>query len=209
MKYRSLFEIANSILLQKGYPVHYLAMYLKYGADCLRELTFDTLKIVNKVSFEGATEYDLPCDFVDAVRVGYYQTPCEEWSASVEDCDCYGNCCSGGMYWRYGYYFGMWSTTHRIEDGKLKVSSKGKLLFEYISDSSNADSASLITPYAQKTIEDYSEWKYKDKRRSYGPREVLLAKQEFNAAHDRLRSRLSPLTMEMIKGIILRGDYAM
>lgn len=72
MLYTSLNHIVKSVLNQKGYTMHWYFQYLKYAADCLRELHFDTLKIVQTKKLP-VTDYNaviLPCDYVDYVKVG-------------------------------------------------------------------------------------------------------------------------------------------
>ena len=67
----TLDEITRRGLIEEGLPIHYYLEYLVHGATCLRELSFDTLKIVNTVRLP-VNEYnavDLPDDFVDDVMV--------------------------------------------------------------------------------------------------------------------------------------------
>jgi len=67
----TLDSIVRRGLLEAGLPIHYYFEYLVHSSTCLRELSFDTLKIVNTVSLPvnsyGAV--DLPDDFVDDVAV--------------------------------------------------------------------------------------------------------------------------------------------
>ena len=70
----TLDEITRRGLIESGLPIHYYLEYLTHGATCLRELSFDTLKIVNTVELP-VNEYgavDLPDDFVDDVSCGFY-----------------------------------------------------------------------------------------------------------------------------------------
>jgi hypothetical protein len=71
MTLATLDSIVRRGLLESNLPIHYYLEYLIHGATCLRELTFDTLKVVNTVSLPvnnyGAV--DLPDDFVDDVGV--------------------------------------------------------------------------------------------------------------------------------------------
>lgn len=72
MQWQTLDSIVRSVLLQRGYPIHWYIDFLKYGADAVRELHFDSLKQVNSVklpvnSYKAIT---LPCDYVDWVKVG-------------------------------------------------------------------------------------------------------------------------------------------
>jgi hypothetical protein len=65
-------SIVRRWLLESGRPIHYYAEGLYHAATCLRELTLDTLQIVNTVRLP-VNEYssaDLPEDFVDEVMVG-------------------------------------------------------------------------------------------------------------------------------------------
>jgi len=70
----TLDTITRRGLLESGLPIHYYFEYLLHGSTCLRELSFDTLKIVNTIELPvndyGAV--DLPEDFVDDVSCGYY-----------------------------------------------------------------------------------------------------------------------------------------
>lgn len=76
MRFTTLDTITQSVLLQKNLPLHYYLRFLKFGCDCLRELSFDSLKIVNTVQLNIPTTSfacDLPCDYVDWVLVGIPQ----------------------------------------------------------------------------------------------------------------------------------------
>jgi len=71
MRLTTLDVITRRALLEDGLPIHYYFEYLIHASTCLRELSFDTLKIVNTISLPvdkyGAV--DLPDDFVDDVAV--------------------------------------------------------------------------------------------------------------------------------------------
>lgn len=71
MQYANLDTITRRSLLEKGLPLHYYLEYLLHGSAAIRELSKDTLKIVNVVNLDvndyGAA--DLPGDFVDDVMV--------------------------------------------------------------------------------------------------------------------------------------------
>ena len=58
--------------MRKGYSLHWYLQGLKAGSDCLRELTFDTLRNINTVKLlvSATGTVDLPCDFVDWVKIG-------------------------------------------------------------------------------------------------------------------------------------------
>lgn len=71
MTLTTLDSITRRGLLESGLPIHYYFEYMIHGATCLRELSFDTLKIVNTVALP-VNEYggvDLPEDFVDDVAL--------------------------------------------------------------------------------------------------------------------------------------------
>jgi hypothetical protein len=63
--------IVRRSLLERGYPIHYYAEYLLHASSCIRQLTYDTLKIINSVSLPVNSYYavDLPEDFVDDISV--------------------------------------------------------------------------------------------------------------------------------------------
>lgn len=71
MVYTNLDIITRRALLEDGLSIHYYAEMLFHGATCLRELTFDTLKIVNTQSLpvNDYAAVDLPDDFVEDVAV--------------------------------------------------------------------------------------------------------------------------------------------
>jgi hypothetical protein len=70
----TLDEITRRGLIESGLPIHYYLEYMVHGATCLRELSFDTLKIVNTVELpvDDYGAVDLPDDFVDDVSCGFY-----------------------------------------------------------------------------------------------------------------------------------------
>lgn len=72
MQYTSLNKIVKSVLNQKGHTIHFYYQYLKYAADCLRELHFDSLRVVQtkKLPVNAHNAVPLPCDYVDMVKVG-------------------------------------------------------------------------------------------------------------------------------------------
>ena len=67
----TLDSIVRRGLLESGLPIHYYFEYLIHSSTCLRELSFDTLKIVNTVPLpvDSYGAVDLPEDFVDDVAV--------------------------------------------------------------------------------------------------------------------------------------------
>jgi hypothetical protein len=75
MRWRTLDGIVRSCLLQSEKTIHWYLPYLKAGSDCLRELTFDTLEVINTIRLQlnSYKAVGLPCDFVDWVKVGIPQ----------------------------------------------------------------------------------------------------------------------------------------
>jgi hypothetical protein len=71
MTYANIDMIVRRSLLERGYPIHYYAEYLLHASSCIRQLTYDTLKIINSVSLPVNSYYavDLPEDFVDDISV--------------------------------------------------------------------------------------------------------------------------------------------
>lgn len=71
MQLTTLDQITRRSLLEKNLPLHYYFEYLVHGASAIRELSKDTLKIVNSANLPvnnyGAV--DLPSDFNDDVSV--------------------------------------------------------------------------------------------------------------------------------------------
>lgn len=72
MKYISLNAIVRSYLNRTARPIHYYARCLKFGADGITELLFDTLKIVNtvRIPVNEFYEAEIPADYIDKVIVG-------------------------------------------------------------------------------------------------------------------------------------------
>ena len=72
MIYQTLDNIVRSALMRKNYTLHWYLQGLKAASDCLRELTFDSLKNVNtiKLPISSTGTIDLPCDYTDWTKVG-------------------------------------------------------------------------------------------------------------------------------------------
>lgn len=73
MTFTSLDTITRSVLLQKTLPLHWYVQFLKYASDCVRELSFDSMQAINSVTLlidRRDFTVDLPCDYIDWVRVG-------------------------------------------------------------------------------------------------------------------------------------------
>lgn len=73
MIYTSADIVTRSILQQKQLSLHWYGQFLKYIVDGIRELSFDTLKVVNSVVLsvnENGVYCNLPADFVDYTLIG-------------------------------------------------------------------------------------------------------------------------------------------
>jgi len=69
MIFNTLDTIVRRTLLERSMPIHYYMEYMLHASACVRELSFDTLKIIN-TEFLPVTDYnavDLPGDFVDDI----------------------------------------------------------------------------------------------------------------------------------------------
>lgn len=73
MVFTNLDIIVRRTLLDNGIPIHYYAEFLFHASTCLRELTIDTLKIVNtrNLPIGDYGEVNLPEDFLDDVMVSF------------------------------------------------------------------------------------------------------------------------------------------
>ena len=73
MVYTTLDALCRRNLLDNGLPIHYYAEILFHGSNCLRELTIDTLKVVNtrNLPVNPDLSVDLPDDYLDDVAVSF------------------------------------------------------------------------------------------------------------------------------------------
>ncbi len=83
-----------------------------------------------------------------------------------------------------------------------------KIVLEYISDGTYSNAATKITPYAQKTIETYIDWQYKEHSKSFGAYDADKAKAIFYRELEILRARKNILTPELVERIINRNRKA-
>ncbi len=81
------------------------------------------------------------------------------------------------------------------------------IILEYISDGSEADNATQITPYAKTTIEAYMGWKLKENGRSYGEGERDRAQRLYRSALVDLRGRMNPGLISYIKKSMRRRTH--
>lgn len=83
----SLDQIARRGLLENSLPIHWYLEFLIHSQTCLRELNFDTLKIVNAFNtpVDDQGSFYLPDDFVEDVAVcipggqRLFQLPHQDW----------------------------------------------------------------------------------------------------------------------------------
>lgn len=248
MRFTTLNNCARSYLNLTQRPIHYYARCLKYSSDCIRELIFDTLKILNTVRLpvNEFFEAELPADCIDWSKVGVqagqfvrpliqrdtinrlanisttdgsqitYPNPAEatdeilglfQWwginrNTNGED--------TGGYY---GLGAGSEPDTFKIIEERNVIQlnqnlTNSTIVLEYISDGSYVNSATRITPYAQKTIEAYIDWQYKLHSKSFGAYDHKLAEQEFYNQLRKLRARKSDLTPELLIRIMNRHRKA-
>ena len=75
----SLDYIVKNYLLKKGYPLHWYMQFMVYAADCLRDITFDDLRVINTKILpvnQNINTAELPEDYQDCQgRVDRFPTP--------------------------------------------------------------------------------------------------------------------------------------
>lgn len=72
MKYTSLDTIVRNYLFQKGYPIHFYLQSLNYARNCLREISLDSLHLVQTKNVPVDTNFvaNIPEDCVDIIKIG-------------------------------------------------------------------------------------------------------------------------------------------
>lgn len=72
MRFTTLDKIIRRTLLSNRLPMHYYSEFMVHASTALRELSFDSLKIINTVRLDLNSYFaaDLPCDYVDWTKVG-------------------------------------------------------------------------------------------------------------------------------------------
>ena len=248
MRSVSLNHITRSVLSQKKLPIHYYYRFLKFSNDCLRELLFDTLQIVNtqRIDINEFWEAELPSDYISwtkvGVQVGQFVRPLipreginrlaninstdgsQETYRSISD---ETESVYGGIYWwgvntnsngeDIGGYYGLGAgsepDTFKIVEERNVIQlnqniTNSKIVLEYISDGTFSNSATIITPLAQKTIEAYIDWQYKLHSKSFGAYDADKAEREFYNQLRFLRARKNPLDPDVLERIINRSRKA-
>lgn len=73
MLFTNLDTITRRTLLERGMPLHYYTEFLFHAATCVRQLSRDTLKLINtvKIPINSYSAADLPDDFNDDLSVGF------------------------------------------------------------------------------------------------------------------------------------------
>ena len=64
----SLDYIVKNFLLKKGYPLHWYMQFMVYASDCLRDITFDDLRVINTKILpvnQAINTAELPEDYQD------------------------------------------------------------------------------------------------------------------------------------------------
>jgi len=254
----SLDYIVKNFLLKKGYPLHWYMQSMVYAADCLRELTFDDLRVINtKIlpvdqTINAAT---LPEDYQDYVTVGVMVgqrirplTPTntlnplvnldsntnfseQEWNDNVVPTD------STQTQLYYGALpYAQWFTVHYNDFGEnigrffglgagyqedtfqvFKDRNQIQLdqhfyveniVLQYVSDGQSADAATLIDPYAIKTIQSFIDYQMKAHNRNYNMGERQLAENNYVKERKILRARKANWSVELIKRIVQKNTMA-
>ncbi len=81
------------------------------------------------------------------------------------------------------------------------------IILEYISDGSEIDNATQITPYAKATFEAFINWKLKENSRSYNEGERDRAQRQFEHQHKILRARMNPNAVRTILTSLKRRTH--
>jgi hypothetical protein len=76
----------------------------------------------------------------------------------------------------------------------------------YISNGLTADTASQISPYAERTIDSYAMWQFKENNRTYGAGEAEQARQIYISDRKVLTARVSDITIDGIRRIIQKNS---
>ena len=91
MIYANLDIITRRYLIEKGLPIHWYLEVMTHSASAIRELSFDTLQILNaaRVSINSYGAAILPDDFVDELGVytqigdALYALPKQDWITPI------------------------------------------------------------------------------------------------------------------------------
>lgn len=239
LRFQTLDNIVRSSLMQKNYSLHWYIQALKSASDCLRELTFDSLRNINTVrlAVSATGTADLPCDCVDIIKVGLERGQYIKPLVQKDSINRLKRVDSTGTVIKYdkptfdttfydaydveddycepmfGFNAGWLTDGYKAlrERGEIQLDQNVATDFiylEYISDGQCSDNATRIHPYAQKTIEAYIFWKFKEHNRSYGLGDAREEERKFSAERRTLRARLNPLTKDDYVRIARKGYSA-
>lgn len=223
----NLDTITRSVLMQKGYSLHWYVQFLKYAADCLRELKFDSLPAFQTRIFDiSATgTIFMPQDTVDVISVdhmhGQFTRPMIRQTDinTLPNLDSQGNAIlyENDNYWFVEEYNRYATRHHGTRQGfvylpQLKTIqlTQGirdkKVLVKFMDLGSNTDSATEVHPYAQATIEAYMKWQYKENTRSYSGGERQMEENKYYNQLRILRGRIDPISCDDIVNIFERAN---
>jgi hypothetical protein len=229
--------------------------FMVYAADCLREITFDDLRVINTKILpvnQKINAAELPEDYQDYVTVGVMigqrirplvptstlnplisldvnQNYSEqEWTDNVvppgsnENQLYYGALPYAQWFTvRYndygeniGRFFGLGAgyqeDTFQVfkERNQIQLDQKfyvENIVLQYVSDGQSADAASLVDPYAIRTIQAYIDFQMKAHNRTYNMGEKQLAENNYIKERKILRARKSDWSVEKIKRIVQKN----
>ena len=256
----SLDYIVKNFLLKKGYPLHWYMQFMVYASDCLRDITFDDLRVINTKILpvnQAINTAELPEDYQDyvnvSVMVGQRIRPLvptltlnpltsldtnsnfnpQDWTDNLTPPD--SNNGQAQLY--YGALpYAQWFTVHYNDFGEnigrffglgagyqedtfqvfkernqIQIDQKlyvENVVLQYISDGQSADAATLVDPYAIKTIQAYIDSQLKAHNRNYNMGEKQLAQNEYIRERMILRARKADWSVEKIKRIVQKNTMA-
>ena len=256
----SLDYIVKNFILKKGYTLHWYMQFMVYASDCLRDITFDDLRVINTKILpvnQAINTAELPEDYQDyvnvSVMVGQRIRPLvptltlnpltsldtnsnfnpQDWTDNLTPPD--SNNGQAQLY--YGALpYAQWFTVHYNDFGEnigrffglgagyqedtfqvfkernqIQIDQKlyvENVVLQYISDGQSADAATLVDPYAIKTIQAYIDSQLKAHNRNYNMGEKQLAQNEYIRERKILRARKADWSVEKIKRIVQKNTMA-
>lgn len=123
-------EITRRYLFDNGLPMHYYCEALSHAATCLRELNFDTLRIINSANLptDNTASLTLPADFADDVAVcipsgqSLLELPRQDWITPLRVHDSttglfepYTELQNDNGVVLFGYPFGAWNWFFNVD----------------------------------------------------------------------------------------------
>lgn len=149
---------------------------------------------------------------------------CNKIDYTNQQTEQYGYYGVGGFYWashtnsygdNTGGYFGIGAGTQTDTFKVIKERNEiqfneaipvgTEIVLEWIGDGLSCDAATHIDSYAQKTIEEYCLWQFKEQSRAYNEGEKERAKRLFDKEHAKLRGRKNGMTISDIKRSMQKG----